>query len=404
MTEQGTIKSKISAKLSALGGGMLVIGAAVFGMGAMKHGFGAEGLEKIAPSFLYGAIFWVLLTMGCYGLTLLFHVTRGRWGTPVLRVFESGSNHVMLAYSFVLVMIGAVVFKDAIYGHWTQAPLADLIVQRKSHYLNYPFFLGRFVAYFLILGGIGWALRTWARQEELTGDPAYSIKRNNLSGAAIVVFFIVMTFFITDVLMSIDPHWFSTIWGFLFSVGAALTAMSLAVLVVVSQRNKAPFKGVVDELMMKDFGNLLLMLTMLWGYLSFSQLLIIWSGNLPEFTTYYLARLQGNFSLLGGVLTIGQFFLPFTLLLSPKLKRTPALLMGCASIILLMRFFDMHWLVAPYFRAEVTPELADLGSLLLFGGIWFLLFGMNLKGAPMVTKAHPSEDFVPELVEATENV
>lgn len=378
--------TKVFGTLQALGGLMLVAGGAGIAAG-LAGGF---DVDKLAPSFLFGMLFWVLLTMGCFGLSLLFHVTRGRWGTPVLRIFESGSNPMMLVYCLILVLVTGIVFKDPLYGTWVHPAAGDMVVLNKKEYLNYNFFLGRLVAYFVILALVGNALATWTKKEIATGDKKYSDKRNNLAAPGICIFILVMTFFITDILMSVDPHWFSTVWGFLFTVGSCLGALALATIITVSQRDKAPFAGKIDKLMMKDFGNLLLMLTMLWGYLSFSQLLIIWSGNLTEFIPFYLKRLRGNFNWLGTAMLLGQFAIPFLLLLSPRLKRSPALLIPAAGLIFLCRFVDMYWHVIPYFRTSLSLYLPDFGFLLAFGGIWFLMFGFGLKqsGALVIT-AHP---------------
>lgn len=377
--------SRIHATFMSIGVVSLIIGAILLVLGLLQ----GPTIKSLAPSAMYGSIFWILLTFGCFSMMLLFHTTRARFGTPILRIFEAGSSTMMLAFCLILVLILAIVFKEPLYGGWIHP--VDEMVRRKSDYLNYNFFLIRQVCYFVILGVLGNALAVWTRKEEATGDKTYSDKRNNLAAPGIVIYIMVMTFFITDILMSIDPHWYSTVWGFLFTTGAALTAMALATMIAVSQRNKAPFAGVIDKLMMKDFGNILLMLVMLWAYLAFSQLLIIWSGNLPEFIGYYINRLRGNYSYLGMSLIILEFFAPFLLLLSPRLKRTPALLIPTAGLIFGVRFLDMHWVVAPYFRSALSPTFADLGILAAVGGIWFLLFSVGLRKASLVTSAHPYE-------------
>lgn len=381
-------ETRIDSTLTSLGAVLAAVGGA-----ALAGGVATGGTDKLGAAILYGAIFWVCLTLGCVGLMLLFHVTRGRWGTPILRIFEAGGSPAMLFFSFLLMLVCATVFRDDLYGGWLNAPLADLIVQRKTHYLNYPFFMARLVFYFAILGLFSYFLISWTRREELTGEKVWSDRRNNLAAPGIVVFVLVVNFFMTDAVMSIDPHWFSTVWGFLFTVGCALSAMAFAVMIVVSQKDKLPFAGRVDDLMMKDFGNMLLMLTMLWAYLSFSQQLIIWSGNLKEFIPFYLARLRGGFAYMGGALVVAQFLIPFLLLLSPRVKRTPILLSAVAAVIFSMRFVDFHWLVAPYFHVQLAPTLTDLGSLVAIGGVWLLLFGLGLRKAPLVTTAHPYQAF-----------
>jgi hypothetical protein len=377
--------TKIPMSFMTFGGALLVAGGALSAMG-LTGGF---DVQTLASSFMFGATFWIMLSMGCLGLMLLFHITRGRWGTPVLRIFEAGASPLNLAFCFALVLIAATVFKEPLYGTWIHPAEGDSIVLNKAGYLNYNFFMVRQFIYFGLFIGMSLILSNLTVKDEKTGDKKLSDKRNNIAAPSMVLFFLVFTFFITDFLMSVDPHWYSTVWGFLFAIGGALTALSFATIIVVSQREKSPYAGKVDKLMTNDFGNLLLMLTMLWAYLSFSQLLIIWSGNLKEFIPYYLKRLVGNFSLVGGSLVIGQFFAPFLLLLSPRLKRTSWLLVPTAALILMMRVVDMYWLVMPYFRNTVTFAPADFGMLLLFGGIWMLIFSFGLRRAPLVVLAHP---------------
>lgn len=404
MSETVTAKPSNAAAMAQTAGiGLLVLGGVLAGAG-LTQGF---AVDKLAPSFLFGATFWILLTMGCFGLMLLFHVTRGRWGTPVLRIFEAGASPINLVFCFVLVMLAATVFKEPLYGTWLHPAPGDTIVTNKSGYLNEGFFIARQVVYFAILLAFRFVLGNWTRKEEQTGDKSYSDKRNNLAAPGIVVFIMTMTFFITDYLMSVEPHWYSTVWGFLFTVGACLSALALAATIVVTQRDKAPYAGKIDRMMMNDFGNLLLMLTMLWAYLSFSQLLIIWSGNLREFIPYYLKRIVGNYSILGWFLVFGQFLGPFLLLLSPRLKRTSWLLIPTAFLIIGMRVVDMYWLIMPYFREsiDVTALPGDLGMLFLFGGVWTTIFAIGLRAAPLVTKAHPYQHHNQETMEeATANV
>lgn len=395
--------TRIQGSAIGLGGVLGILGLVLCGAGFASNG---ADLNAWSGPFLYGAMFWGCLTFGCLALTLLFHLTRGRWGTPVLRIFEAGSGISHLAFiGFLLVVVCGVVFKDALYAGWLSAPADDLIVAKKSDYLNWPFFMVRGVLYFALMIGMSHLLKTWTRQEEATGDKKFSDKRNNFAGAATVVFGLVMTFLTTDFVMSIDPHWFSTIWGIWFIIGGALAAMSLAVMMIVTQKDKEPYKDAVDDLMIRDFGNMLLMLTMVWGYFSFSQFLIIWSGNLKEFVTFYLARLRGNYSGLGSALMHGQFTLPFMFLIFSAIKRNLGFLGFVAGWIFLFRFVDLYWIIMPYFRSSLTPQLGDFGPLCLIGGIWIVVFGLNLKSAPLMVAAHPYEKVKEgRLQEAIENV
>lgn len=365
---------------------------AVVGIGLTALGMGS-GMQGLAAPWIYGALFWACVSFGCIGLNLLFQATRGRWGTPLVRIFEAGGGVLHLALSFVtLFVVGFMVFGQNIYGGWLQMPASDQILQNKAWYLNQPFFIVRSVIYFGALAALAHFFKTWTNKEEQTGDIAYHKKRANLSGIGLVIFFVIMTFLTTDYAMSIDPHWYSTIWGVWFCVGAALAAMSLGVFLVITNQEKEPYAGKIDNLMKNDFGNLLLMLTMLWGYFSFSQLLIIWSGNLPEFTTFYLARLRGGFSTLGSVLFFGQFLLPFMTLLSPSAKRSKTILLGVVALIFILRVFDLYWIIFPFFRTTFSPQPGDFGPLLLIGGVWMGLFGLNARQSSLYVPAHPYQE------------
>ena len=401
MSESNAPATKMPNSFQAFGVVLLVLGVVLTGMGL------SGGMEALAGPVLYGVIFWSMITFGFLGLNLLFQVTRARWGTPILRIFEAGGGpvHIALAAGLLYIVVWWF-FKEPIYGGWINMPESDQILQNKKFYLNELAFNVRSVLYFVGLFGIAYACKTWTRKEESTKEKRWFDLRNTYMGLMMVAFFVILTFLTTDYVMSIDGHWFSTIWGIWFVIGGALGAMALAVGIAVNQGDKSPYDGNIDSLMRNDFGNLLLMLTMLWGYFSFSQLLIIWSGNLKEFIPFYLARLRGNFSALGTSLFIGQFLVPFLMLLSPSAKRSKAILGFLCGMIFLFRAADMYWIVFPYFRTTVTPQLGDFGPLLAVGGIWMFLFAMNLKSAPLMTTAHPYRDANPvdELQEATQGV
>jgi len=198
-----------------------------------------------------------------------------------------------------------------------------------------------------------------------------------------VVFFIVVTFGFTDWVMSLS-EWYSTIYGVWFAVTGGQAAMALATYIVCRLADRKPYSEVITPALTKDFGNLLFMFTMLWAYISLSQFLIIWSGNLPEEVTFYYNRFRGGMVFIGAFLILGQFFLPFLLLLSGKSKRFPVLLRKIALWILFVRFVDMFWQVTPFFRrglsvADLPSYALDLAAVAGIGGIWLALFFASLR-------------------------
>lgn len=387
MSEAVAVKTSLPAKLLSLGI-LLTIGGAI--LVAIGFATGGTTMETLGRTVVYGAAPWVILTFGCYGMMLLFHIIRARWGLPILRIFEAGSNTAMLAFFFIVFMAIGYVWGGDVYSMWWNGPV-DLNVARKAHFLNRNTFTLLMVIYFGVMIAVGHLLRAWTLKEEASGDKKFNDMRNNLASPGMVLFILIVSFFFTHAFMSIDAHWFSTIYGAWLLIGGAIGAITLGTMIAVSQRDKEPFVGYVDDLMKRDFGNLTLTFTMLWGYFSFSQMLIIWSGNLKEQIPYYLERLQGGLSYIGGALIIGGFLIPFLLMLSPNVKRRPQLLILACGFTFLMRFVDVHWIITPYFRSNAMVPLPELGALLLFGGIWFLIFSTDLaaRKGKLVVAAHP---------------
>jgi len=201
-----------------------------------------------------------------------------------------------------------------------------------------------------------------------------------------------------DWVLSLDPHWFSTMFGMLFMAGQGLTSMAFLITLMVLLYYREPMSRVLTHRHLHDLGKLLLMLVMVWAYFSFSQFLIIWAGNLPDEIPWYLERLSGGWQYIGLLLVIGHFALPFALLLSRDLKRNFKLLAGIAVFILFMRLVDVYWLVAPDFlKGSFGFSWMDLTAPLGLGGIWLAYFLFQLEKRPLL----PLND--PHLLEALEH-
>jgi hypothetical protein len=206
-----------------------------------------------------------------------------------------------------------------------------------------------------------------------------------------------MSFAAIDWVMSISPHWASTIYGFLFVAGQLISSMSLMIAVVVLLARTGPLSGVLQPRHIHDLGKLLLAFVMLWAYFSFSQLLIIWSGNQPEEITFYYSRLHSQWGVVAVIVVIFHFFVPFFLLLSRDLKRNTNLLPKVALWLIFMRLVDLFWMTRPEFTPHAWPNVWDLAALLALGGLWFFVFAGQLKQLPLL----PLGD--PKLAEAIEH-
>jgi hypothetical protein len=287
----------------------------------------------------------------------------------------------------------------------------DAALQHKALYLNTPFFLARAVFYFASWVVLAWLLNRWSLEQD-RGDAERATRRMQvLSGAGLALYGLTITFASVDWVMSLNPHWFSTIFGFLFIGGQGLVALAFTIVVAALLSRRAPMHAVFNVGHFHDLGKLMLAFVMLWAYFNFSQYLIIFSGNLAEEVPYYVARTSHGWQVISLVLVIFHFALPFTLLLSRDLKRNANRLILVALAIVLMRFIDMFFLIAPEFAASganlhIAGEGAetrlfvhwlDLAAPIGIGGVWVWLFLTRLADRPLL----PIHD--PHLAEALES-
>jgi hypothetical protein len=344
----------------------------------------------LLQSYLVAWIFWLSLSLGCFGLMLLHHVVRGRWGLVIIRLLEAGAKTLpLMAIGFVPIALG----KSSLYV-WARPDVHDRIINARHWYLNPGFWTARAVFFFAFWIGMTALLTRWTAEEDRTGNADLGQKRSNISAPGLVAFVLTVTFSSIDWVMSLEPHWHSTIFGVLSLVGEGLGALALTTLIVLVGSRSKPFAGLVTPALTRDLGNLMLTLTMVWGYIALSQYLIIWSANLTEETHYFIARTKPGWNLLGTGLVLGQFFFPFLLLLSTALKRSVRMLGFVAGWILAMRVVDVIWTVSPSFRDEAGHSvLLDLALMAAMGVVWLGWFAaIRRRSAPL-----PSYD--PRLME-----
>jgi hypothetical protein len=354
--------------------------AAIIGL-FVCGGAAAMNWHGFLESYLFGYVVWVALVLGCLGLTTLHHTVRGSWGLSVLRMFEAGSSVKMLV-AFLVLMVPIFVGMDHVYHHWMHPAAGDEVLAHKAAYLNQPGFIIRTLVYFGIWIGFSAYFRRSSLRQDENKDPALGATRSSVGAIGLVLFVISCTFAVTDWVMSLDPHWFSTIFGFWFVVSQALTALSLCTVILLSHRDRAPYNRIMTKNLTKDLGNLLFMFTMLWAYISVSQFLIIWSGNLPEFITFFAQRNKSWWVYLGAFNVFFAFFVPWFSLLFPGNKAKPAVLLRIAILILAMRVLDTLWTVIPFFRLNLT--WTDAAVHLFFAGVFFAIFGKETAKAALL--------------------
>jgi hypothetical protein len=256
--------------------------------------------------------------------------------------------------------------------------------------LNTPFFLGRALFYFLVWAVLAHLLSRLSVQQDRGWTMAAARRLRGLSGGGLLLMGLTITFASVDWGMSLDPRWFSTIYGVLFMVGQALSALALCIVVLALLGGEPPLARAVSAQVMHDLGKLLFAFVMLWAYVNLSQFLIVWSGNLPEEIPWYIARWRGSWQAVALLLLLAHFALPFLLLLSRDVKRNAALLASVAGGILAMRLLDLYWLVGPELHeAGRAFHWLDLAATLGVGGIWLHAFARELSAAPLLPLADP---------------
>ena len=347
----------------------------------------AGSAEPFFRSYLVGFVFWNGLALGCLAVLGLHYLTGGAWGVAIRRLLEAGTRTLpLMALLFLPVAFGL----SHLY-EWSLADAVakDALLQRKAVYLNTPFFLGRAVLYFVLWLGLAWLLNRWSLAQD-AGAPGATRRLQRIGAAGLVVYALTVTFASIDWVMSLEPHWFSTMYGVIFMISQALGAMALMIAALVLLSRRKPLADFLKPSHLHDLGKMLFAFVMIWSYVSFSQYLIIWSGNLPEEIPWYIARFRGGWGWVGLAVLLGQFLLPFLLLLSRAANRNPRILITAAALVVAVRFVDVLWLILPAFsRARFALHWMDLAVPIGIGGLWLAVFAAQLKKRPLLPVGDP---------------
>jgi hypothetical protein len=340
-------------------------------------------------SYLMAFMFILGLSLGSLGLLMLQHLTGGMWGIVIRRPLESATR----ALPLILVLFAPLFFgMRLLYGAWLNAPATGegALSEFQRHYLTPGWFHIRALIYFAVWLLLMWIFNNWSQEQDVNRDDRTLRRRLKvLAGPGIILYVFAMSFAAIDWVMSLSPHWASTIYGFLYVAGQLISSMSLMICVVVLLARAPVFQGVVKPRYLHDLGKLLLAFVMLWAYFSFSQLLIIWSGNAPDEISFYRSRLYGEWGYVSVSILIFHFFVPFFLLLSRDLKRNPSTLTKVAAWMIFMRLVDLFWLTRPEFTANAMPNLWDVAAALGLGGLWFFVFAWQLQQRPLLPLGEP---------------
>jgi hypothetical protein len=346
-----------------------IVGCALTALGYFvdRHAFFA--------AYLVAFLFWLGVALGCLAVAMIHNLSGGGWGMAIRRILEAG---------FSLLPLNAIFFVPLLFGletlyPWVGEHAHDEILRRKAEYLNVPAFQMRAAIYFAVWIITALAIQQLSSGTDIAEEPLRRRRLALLSGPGLVLWCLTMTFAAVDWSMSLEPHWYSSIYGVIYWAGQAVNGMAGAVLVLILLRNVPPISTQYSVARQHDLGNFLLAFVMFWAYVSFSQLIIIWSANLPEETPWYLHRSRGGWQYVAMGLCVLHFFAPFLLLLSRQAKRSARWLAGIAVLLLAMRWVDLHFLVSPaIWPDQFFLHWTHITAMLGLGGIWIATFCWRL--------------------------
>lgn len=384
------------AELDARRTRALVVG--LVGLAACAAGFLIDR-DQFFRAWLIGYLLWLGVSLGSMALLMIQHLSGGAWGV-FRRIFEASSRTLpLMALLFLPIVLGM----QSLYP-WSHADhvQADEVLRHKSAYLNPAFFLARAAFYFVGWILFTWTLTRWSRRQD-QGDVGVNLSIQRVSGAGLVFYALTITAAAIDWVMSLNPHWYSTMFGFIFIGGQGLSALSFTIVIAAFLRTRSPLETVLKPSHFHDLGKLSLAFVMLWTYFNFSQYLLTYAANLVEEIPYFTIRIAHGWQYVALFLVLFQFAVPFALLLSRDLKRTPTRLVAVALWILFVRLVDLFMLVTPEFAPSGTSlHLADgeaasrffvhwldLAAPLAIGGLWLWMFFTQLRQRPLLAVGDP---------------
>lgn len=376
--------TKLPAGLSAWGTRSLILGLVALGLGI------AADLGHFYFGYLTAFYFWLTLTLGALVFTLLQHVARAGWSVAVRRTAENViGNFPILFLLFLPILVITATGSSAIY-KWNDPATVEFdqtFMPAKlgvyTHYLNSTFWTVRIVGYFAVWILLSLFFRSQSRSQDQDGDHTRTRKMEILSAPGLLLFALTSTFAGIDILMSLDPHWFSTIWGIYLFAGSMTSFLSFMALTLMLIQRHGGLKMVTKE-HFHDVGKLLFGFTFFFGYIGFSQYLLIWYADIPEETIFYKHRQEGNWAAFSVILLFGHFIIPFLGLISRHVKRNKSSLAFWAVWMLVMHFVDMYWIVMPTLAQKTGhPEAIPFSwtHIAMWLGMGGVLFGLMLKRA-----------------------
>lgn len=355
---------------------------------ALMATIGGRGLDRILQSWLLGFVFFLSLSLGALFFVLLHHLTRAGWSVVVRRLAEGMAALFPLLALFAL----PIVLELPHLYHWAEPGAAahDHVLAGKAVWLDPGFFTIRLGLYLLIWSALGIYLYSRSLRQDETGNPGLTVTMEKRSAPGMLLFALAVNFCAFDLLMSLDPHWFSTIFGvYLFAGSVVVFFAVLPHLTHWLQHHRELLHSVTVE-HFHDMGKMLFAFVVFWAYIAFSQYMLIWYGNLPEETEWFLRRQTGQWTWLSLALALGHFVIPFVLLLPRSTKRKIHRLLLVSAWMVMMHYLDIYWLVMPEFSPAKLPfDPTDLFVMLAMAGAYGMAWVFLLRRHSLIPTRDP---------------
>jgi hypothetical protein len=336
--------------------------------------------DSFYSAYLSGFMFWLGLSLGCMAILMLHHLVGGAWSIVIRRILESG----MMTLPLMFVLFIPILLNLPKLYFWARPGLTDpKIVEIHDSYLNFNGILIRYILYFAIWFGMAYFLNRWSTEQDTIAGQS-TLRFRAMSSIGLVIYSFTISFAVIDWVMSLQARWISTIYGFIFIAGEALSAFCFCVVIESILGKRKPMSDYLTDTEVHDHGKFMLTFVMVWTYFNFSQWLIIWAGNLPDEIPWYMRRMNGGWGEVGLFLAVFQFAVPFALLLSRQLKREARTLVRLASWILLMRMVDIFWHVEPALHPAFHVSWLHFTIIAGIGGLWMAYFFHNLRSRPLL--------------------
>lgn len=378
MTEKG--------KIGLIG---LVLG--VIGLALTAYSFSQDAYHTYF-AYLVSFFFWLSISLGGLFFTMLHHLTRATWSVVLRKISEA----LMMTLPLMALFFIPIIFGIHDLFHWSHADAvaADPILQKKEAFLNVPFFLIRAVAYFAIWIGVAFYLRSISNRQDRAHSDKMLFNARKISAPAMILFAVTITLASVDWLMSLDPHWFSTIFGVYLFSGAFLAFLSTMILIMVCHKRNDVLTGVITTEHRHDVAKFTFGFIIFWTYMAFSQYFLIWYANIPEETYWFLKRWEGHWQTISLIVIFGHFVFPFLALITRAAKRSAIWMAFMALWILAMRWVDLYWIAFPSshdggMHIPGITWVGVIGSMMAIGGFFVWFFWSQYTSKPLVPVNDP---------------